>query len=618
MNERVRAWLSQVVQDLEFDDPVVQYGSLQTAESGDQADTRDLFPGKAFIGCDLQRGPGVEILDDFERSRFGPDEVGAVICLEALEHVKHPWLAVAEVHRILKPGGLFLISVPFMTPKDSYPGDYWRMTAKALELLLKDAGFVEIEVSDTAIEHGREPGRDLGKSEVDSSRTASLYIAFAVARKAAANGAVVVERVERDSILKKMNPPSSLKTAEEYRLWQKVGHPRQNVQIIVPVFHREQDTKLMFEQLSKVTDNYSLIIVNNGFDDREFLDSLKPLHYIENKENTGAIRPTNQGLEVAEGDYVAVLHNDLLIFDEGWLDHIIEFMERRRDVGLVGLSGRHTINADGMYDNDTTVAGNRDLPISYKPTWRLTEVATIDGLGWVMRNTGFRLDESFGLMHFYDLDLSLQYIEAGYRVYSAAVDLTHLADTYERSTRSRSDYLDRIGSDDKSYFDEVHEKFRKKWQHVLPITRGFQDESSAYQRIDELFELVDDMRDYMDELGRYIKELETEEKKKGAEIEKTARYARMLANENSKKTAELEKLGKYVAELEKRSAIEGVSVEHTAVHSEQSGPTRRSAVAKFRLYMESEGLAKTLKRTALYIPRKAGLFNKNNPQNSRY
>jgi len=625
VSERVTEWLSQVIQDVEFDEPVVEFGSLQSPERRDYAGIRKLFAGKAFIGCDVQQGPGVDMLDDLERSRFGPGEVGAVVCLEALDHVKRPWLAVQEVHRILKPGGLFLISVPFRMPTDSYPGDYWRMTAKALEVLLKDAGFVEVEVSDTGDKVAWDLNRGRGTPEVDSSRTPSPYISFAIARKAAENRETTVERVKPDSIVEKMNPSFPHKMVENDKRGRNVTRSREKTPIVVPVFHREEDTKLMFKQLSKVTDNYSMIIVNNGFDDRKFLEKLKPLHYIENKENTGAIRPINQGLEVADGEYVAVLHNDLLIFDEGWLDHIIEFMERRRDVGLVGLGGRHTINADGMYDNDTTVAGTGSLPLSYKPTWRLTEVATIDGLGWVMRNIGLRLDESFGLMHFYDLDLSLQFIDAGYRVYVAAVDITHLADDNERSTRSHSDYLDRIGGDDSSYFDEVQEKFRKKWQHMLPITRGFKDESSAYQRIAELYELLDglrdhiyDLRDHMDELGHYARELEAEDKKKRAEIEKATRYVRMLENEDSKRLAENERLSKYVGELEKRPSIEGVSAERTADHPERSDSTRRSAVAKFKLYMESEGLAKTLKRTALYIPKKAGLLRRENSQQNRH
>jgi hypothetical protein len=94
------------------------------------------------------------------------------------------------------------------------------------------------------------------------------------------------------------------------------------------------------------------------------------------------------------------------------------------------------------------VANIRGYPASYRPTWRLTEVAAIDGLGWVMRNNGFRLDEDFGMMHFYDLDLSLQFIEAGFRVYVAGVEIEHLSEDERESTRSREDYLARVGGSD--------------------------------------------------------------------------------------------------------------------------------------------------------------------------
>src|SRR5450759_2944301 len=116
---------------------------------------------------------------------------------------------------------------------------------------------------------------------------------------------------------------------------------RCEVPIVVVLFHREHETKKMFEQLEKVTSGYSLILVDNGFDDSTFLEELSPLRYVKNHENTGAIQGINQGIELAEGKYVAVLHNDILIYDGGWLDEIVSFMERRPDVGLVGLQGAH-------------------------------------------------------------------------------------------------------------------------------------------------------------------------------------------------------------------------------------------------------------------------------------
>jgi anti-sigma regulatory factor (Ser/Thr protein kinase) len=59
---------------------------------------------------------------------------------------------------------------------------------------------------------------------------------------------------------------------------------------VVVLYHREDETRRIFKQLERVTENYSIIVVDNGFDDRDFVRRLQPLHYVENVENTGAIR----------------------------------------------------------------------------------------------------------------------------------------------------------------------------------------------------------------------------------------------------------------------------------------------------------------------------------------
>ncbi len=312
------------------------------------------------------------------------------------------------------------------------------------------------------------------------------------------------------------------------------GKDRDEVPIVVAIYQREDETRKMFKQLARVTDNYSLVLVNNGFDDEKYLKKLKPAHYVKNSENTGAIRPINQGLELAQGKYVAVLHNDLLIYDEGWLDHIIDFMERRDDVGLVGLAGRHGIKEDGSLDLRSTTVEMRGYPMCYKPTWRFTEVACIDGLGWVMRNMGLRLEESYGMMHFYDLDLSLQYIDKGYKVYVAAVDVYHMAENQEQSTRSRSDYLKAVGGDDEDYYEEVRESFCAKWAHLLPIWRGERDESYEIGHPEEYDRLEAEYKKSLRivrEAGDYCRVLEQEWEEKNQEIERLSNYAHALEYE---------------------------------------------------------------------------------------
>jgi GT2 family glycosyltransferase len=321
------------------------------------------------------------------------------------------------------------------------------------------------------------------------------------------------------------------------------------IPVIVVLYHREEDTRRMFNQLSRVTDSYSLIIVNNGFDDIEFIRKLGPLHYVENKENTGVIQGINQGLELAEGKYVAVLHNDILIYDDGWLDHIIEFMERRPDVGLVALQGAHTTKEDGRFDFETNVVPNTGwCPESLRPTWQFSEVAMIDGVGWVMRNVGIDLEEGYGMMHCYDLDLALRFIDAGHRVYVRVTVFNHLIQPIRenvdqsRSTRGREDYLERIGGDDDRYFDLVTDRFKAIWHNELPITRGFRDEAYGYLRADELRKenefISTHIRTVLDEIDR----LSTSISFGRLETSKAVLYTNKLRRERDRLRLEIERM----------------------------------------------------------------------------
>lgn len=71
-----------------------------------------------------------------------PDaSVDSVLCTQVLEHVAHPVQAVAEIFRVLKPGGAALITVPQWNELHEEPHDYFRYTKFGLTVLLEDAGF---------------------------------------------------------------------------------------------------------------------------------------------------------------------------------------------------------------------------------------------------------------------------------------------------------------------------------------------------------------------------------------------------------------------------------------------------------------------------------------------
>ncbi len=70
-------------------------------------------PGLRFVGVDLRlAGPHVSVLGDAVALPFGEASFDAVICTHVLEHVPRDRAAMAEIHRVLRPGGTAIISVP--------------------------------------------------------------------------------------------------------------------------------------------------------------------------------------------------------------------------------------------------------------------------------------------------------------------------------------------------------------------------------------------------------------------------------------------------------------------------------------------------------------------------
>ncbi len=96
------------------------------------------------IGLDIRPGPGVDIVGSVYELPFKDNEFDIALCMVILEHLEEPKRAIAEINRVLKPGGKILVSVPFMFPMHATPGDYWRFTKYGLKLMFKDWDIVEL------------------------------------------------------------------------------------------------------------------------------------------------------------------------------------------------------------------------------------------------------------------------------------------------------------------------------------------------------------------------------------------------------------------------------------------------------------------------------------------
>lgn len=64
-----------------------------------------------------------------------------VIAEQVFEHILRPDLAAASVLQMLRPGGVFVISTPFLLKIHAQPHDLYRWTEHGMQQLLKTAGF---------------------------------------------------------------------------------------------------------------------------------------------------------------------------------------------------------------------------------------------------------------------------------------------------------------------------------------------------------------------------------------------------------------------------------------------------------------------------------------------
>lgn len=98
-----------------------------------------LFAGRirAYIGMDIDMSheKNVDVCADSLHLPFRSCSFDTVVSNQTLEHVQHPEIFVAEARRVLRPGGILILTAPQLWCLHEKPHDYYRFTRYALELL---------------------------------------------------------------------------------------------------------------------------------------------------------------------------------------------------------------------------------------------------------------------------------------------------------------------------------------------------------------------------------------------------------------------------------------------------------------------------------------------------
>jgi SAM-dependent methyltransferase len=83
---------------------------------------------------------------DGHKLPFENEQYDNIFSSEVMEHIFNPEEILAELHRVLKPGGKILLTCPFVFPEHEVPVDYARYTRFALLDMLKKNGFTVVTV----------------------------------------------------------------------------------------------------------------------------------------------------------------------------------------------------------------------------------------------------------------------------------------------------------------------------------------------------------------------------------------------------------------------------------------------------------------------------------------
>ncbi len=187
--------------------------------------------------------------------------------------------------------------------------------------------------------------------------------------------------------------------------------------VITLTYNKLEYTKKFIESLYKYTKDFELIIVDNGSTDGtvEYLKSLKDVKLILNNENKGFSAGNNQGIELAEGEYIGFLNNDILLYPE-WFEACEEVFKIEK---AAFISPRHINPHYDTTDEKSYInyfKNNFKYAQKYEKSFDECVFSCVITKRTVLNNLGL-FDENYTQAFFEDNDFKYRAIEAGYGVF---------------------------------------------------------------------------------------------------------------------------------------------------------------------------------------------------------
>lgn len=151
-----------IIHIFEENDTIIDIGGTLRVdkERGNRYDpnrewARPYIEKKKYLVLDPVPDYNPDIIGDIHDLQFEDNSQDAILCIAVLEHVENPIKACSEMYRVLKPGGMLFVYVPFLYPYHASPGyygDYWRYPIDTINMLFKDFSKMEVDTVRGAFE----------------------------------------------------------------------------------------------------------------------------------------------------------------------------------------------------------------------------------------------------------------------------------------------------------------------------------------------------------------------------------------------------------------------------------------------------------------------------------
>ncbi len=268
--------------------------------------------------------------------------------------------------------------------------------------------------------------------------------------------------------------------------------------VIIVSYNKLAYTRLCVERLLESNPRPAqVVVVDNGSQDgsAEYLEDEAAqdaesagirFALLRNDSNVGACTARNQALEVATGEYISLMDNDVAVRSRDWLAILRDLLEQRDDIGIVGPKllfpfDPYDIECAGVAISPSgrVQYRGRGEPVDSSQFGEATEVQCLISACWLMKREVWEqlggLDEVFNPAQYEDLDFCYRARDAGWEVwYEPRAEMYH----YEGVTTDGS-----VDVNFKYVTIKNGLEFKRRWQHMFSDENGPSDEECRWRAL---------------------------------------------------------------------------------------------------------------------------------------